>query len=71
MYRTATQYFDGPRHIGRQIMKRGVFQRAAALSDAAHVDADSLEPAGSEGACQIVKVTDAAARVREKYDWIA
>ena len=71
MCRTATQYFDGPGYIGRQIVKRGVFQRAAALSDAAHVDADSLEPADSEGACQIVKVADTAAGIREKYDWVA
>jgi hypothetical protein len=71
MYRTATQHFYGPGYIRRQIVKRGVFQRAAALSDPAHVDADRLEPAGSEGACQIAKVTDAAARIGEKYDWIA
>jgi hypothetical protein len=71
MYRTAIQYFDGSGYIGRQIVKRSVVQRAATLSDAAHIDADSLEPAGNEGACQIAKVTDAAARIREKYDWIA
>src|SRR4051812_14303225 len=71
MCRTATQHFDSPGYIGREIVKRGVFQRAAALSDAAHVDADSLEPAGSEGACQIAEVTDAAACIREKYDGIA
>ena len=71
MSRTATQYVDGPGYIGRQIVKRSVVQRAATPSDAPHIDADSLEPAGDEGACQIVKVTDAAARIREKHDWIA
>lgn len=70
MCRTTIQCFEDPGYIGRQIVKRGVFQRTATLSDAPHIDTDGLEPVGNEGACEIVEVTDAAARIREKDDGI-
>ena len=42
--------------------------RAAALSSTAHVDTDGLQPSGSEHARQIVKITAAAAGIREQHN---
>ena len=43
-------------------------ERAAALSNTAHVNRDGLQPSGSEHARQVVKITGAAARIREQHD---
>jgi hypothetical protein len=43
-------------------------ERAATLSDTAHVNGDGLQPSGTECARQVVKITGAAAGVREQHD---
>jgi hypothetical protein len=65
--RIAIQSFKNPSHIGGQIMHSDAVERAAALSSTAHVDTDGLQPSGSERARQIVKITAAAAGIREQH----
>jgi len=43
-------------------------ERAAALAGTAHVNRDGLQPSGSEHARQVVKITGAAAGIREQYN---
>ena len=66
--RTAIQSFKNPSHIGGQIVQTYAVERAAALSSTAHVNRDGLQPSGSEHTRQIVKITDAAAGIREQHD---
>ena len=66
--RTAIHSFEDPRHIGGQIVHSYAVERAATLSSTAHVNGDGLQPSGSEHACQIVKITGAAAGIREQHD---
>src|SRR5690242_5022291 len=66
--RTAIQGFKDPSHIGGQVVHSYAVERAAALSSTAHVDTDGLQPAGSEHARQIVKITAAAAGIREQHN---
>src|ERR1700722_3041807 len=66
--RTAIHSFKDPSHIGSQIVHSYAVERAAALSSTAHVDTDGLQPSGSEHARQIVKITGAAARIREQHN---
>ena len=64
--RTAIQSFKNPSHIGSQVVHGYAVERPAALSNTAHVDTDGLQPSGSERARQIVKVTAAAASIRQQ-----
>jgi hypothetical protein len=66
--RTAIHSFKDPSHIGGQIVHSRAVERAAALSSTAHVDRDGLQPSGSEHARQVVKITGAAAGIREQHD---
>src|SRR5580693_1231457 len=66
--RTAIQSFKDPSHIGGQIVHSYAVERAAALSSTAHVDTDGLQPTGSEHARQVVKITGAAAGIREQHN---
>jgi AraC family transcriptional regulator of adaptative response/methylated-DNA-[protein]-cysteine methyltransferase len=66
--RTAIQSFKDPSHIGGQVVHSYAVERAAALSSTAHVDTDGLQPSGSERARQIVKITAAAAGIREQHN---
>jgi hypothetical protein len=66
--RAAIQGFNDSGYIGRQIVHCYVFERAEAPSDAAHIDGDGLQPSGSEHARQVLKITGAAAGIREQND---
>jgi hypothetical protein len=66
--RTAIQRFKDPSHIGGQVVHSYTVERAAALSGTAHVDTNGLKPSGSEQARQIVKITAAAAGIREQHN---
>ena len=66
--RTAIQSFKDPSHIGAQVVHSYAIERAAALSSTAHVDTNGLQPSGSERARQIVKITAAAAGIREQHN---
>src|SRR5229473_4989546 len=66
--RTAIHSFEDPRHIGGQIVHSYAVERAAALSSTAHVNRDGLQPSGSEHARQVLKITAAAAGIREQHD---
>ena len=66
--RTAIHSFEDPSHIGGQIVQCRAVERAATLSNAAHIDGNGLQPSGSERARQVVKVTGAAAGIREQHD---
>src|SRR5215472_2093916 len=66
--RTAIHGFKDPSHIGGQIVHSYAVERAAALSSTAHVDRDGLQPSGSEHARQVLKITGAAAGIREQHD---
>ena len=67
MRRTAIHSFEDPSHIGGQIVHSYAVERAATLSSTAHVNGDGLQPSGSEHARQIVKITGAAAGIREQH----
>jgi hypothetical protein len=62
--RTASQRFKNPGHIGGQIVQSRAFEPAAALASTAH----GLQPSGSEHARQVLKITPAAAGIREQHD---
>jgi len=64
--RTSIHSFEDPSHIGGQIVHSYAVERAVALSSTAHVDRDDLQPTGSEHARQVVKITGAAAGIREQ-----
>jgi hypothetical protein len=66
--RTALQSFKNPSYVGGQIVHSDAVKRAAALSSTAHINRDGLQPAGSEHARQVVKITGAAAGIREQHD---
>src|SRR5258705_3096383 len=66
--RTAIHSFEDPSHIGGQIVHSYAVERAAALSSTAHVNRDGLQPSGSEHARQVVKITGAAAGIREQHN---
>ena len=66
--RTAIHSFKDPSHIGGQIVHSYAVERAAALSSTAHVNRDGLQPSGSEHARQVVKITGAAAGIREQHN---
>src|ERR1700724_1622806 len=65
---TAIHSFEDPSHIGGQIVHSYAVERAATLSSTAHVNGDGLQPSGSEHARQVVKITGAAAGIREQHD---
>src|SRR5262245_40317891 len=65
---TAIHSFEDPSHIGGQIVHSYAVERAAALSGTAHVNRDGLQPSGSEHARQVVKITGAAAGIREQHN---
>ncbi len=54
--------------VDGQIVQTYVVERAAALSSTAHVNRDGLQPSGSEHTRQVVKITGAAAGIREQHD---
>src|ERR1700730_13327811 len=64
--RADIQSFEAPSHIGGQIVHSYAVERAAALSSTAHVNRDGLQPSDSEHARQVVKITGAAAGIREQ-----
>src|SRR5262250_1245188 len=66
--RTAIHSFEDPSHIGGQIVHSYAVERAAALSSTAHVDTDGVQPTGSEHARQVLKITGAAAGIREQHN---
>src|SRR5262244_2424947 len=66
--RTAIHSFKDPSHIGGQIVHSYAVERAAALSSTAHVDTDGLQSTGSEHARQVLKITRAAAGIREQHN---
>jgi hypothetical protein len=66
--RTAIHSFEDPSHIGGQIVHSYAVERAAALSNTAHVNRDGLQPSGSKHARQVAKITGTAARIREQHD---
>jgi hypothetical protein len=66
--RTAIHSFKDPSDIGGQIVHSYAVERAAALSSTAHVDRDGLQPSGSEHARQVLKITGAAAGIREQHN---
>ena len=66
--RTAIQSFKNPGYVGGQIVHGDAVKRAAALSSTAHVDRDGLQPSGRKHARQLVKITGAAAGIREQHD---
>jgi hypothetical protein len=66
--RSAIQSFKDPSHIGSQIVQSYVVERAAALSSTTHVDTDGSQPTGGQCARQIVKITAAAAGIREQHN---
>ena len=66
--RTAIQSFKNPSYVRGQIVHSDAVKRAAALSSTAHVDTDGLQTSGSERARQIVKITAAAAGIREQHN---
>src|SRR5436189_6379283 len=68
VHRTAIHSFENPSHIGGQIVHSYAVERAAALSSTAHVNRDGLQPSGSEHARQVVKITGAAAGIREQHN---
>src|SRR5262249_6036927 len=65
--RTAIHSFEDPSHISSQIVHGYAVERAATLSSTAHVNRDGLQPSGSEHARQVVKITGAAAGIREQH----
>jgi hypothetical protein len=66
--RAAIHSFQDFGDIDGQIVQSCAVERAAALSNTAHVNGDGLEPSGSERARQIVKITAAAAGIREQHN---
>ena len=66
--RTAIHGFQHFGDVDGQIVQCRAVERAATLSDTAHVNGDGLQPSGTECARQVVKITDAAAGVREQHD---
>src|SRR5947207_11419537 len=68
VHRTAIHSFENPSHIGGQIVHSYAVERAAALSSTAHVNRDDLQPPRSKHARQMVKITGAAAGIREQHN---
>jgi len=66
--RTAIHSFEDPSHIGGQIVHSCAVERAATLSSTAHVNGDGLQPSGGEHARQVLKITGAAAGIREQHN---
>src|SRR5262245_66522291 len=66
--RTAIHSVEDSSYIGGQIVHSYPVERTAALSSTAHVNRDGLQPSGSEHARQVVKITAAAAGIREQHD---
>jgi hypothetical protein len=66
--RTAIHGFQHFGDVDGQIVQCRAVERAATLSDTAHVNGDGLQPSGTECAHQVVKITGAAAGVREQHD---
>src|ERR1700736_3684344 len=66
--RTAIQRFQDFGDVAGQIVQTCTVERAAALSSTAHINRDALQPSGSEHARQVVKITGAAAAIREQHD---
>src|SRR5207237_5744712 len=66
--RTAIQSFKNPSYVGGQIVHSYAVERAATLSSTAHVNGDGLQPSGSEHARQVLKITRAAAGIREQHN---
>jgi hypothetical protein len=68
MRRTAIHGFQDFGDIAGQIMQSCAIERAATLSNSAHVNGDGLEPSDSERVRQIVKIAGAAASISEQHD---
>src|SRR5262245_30604630 len=66
--RPANHSFEDTSHIGGQIVHTYALERTAALSSTAHVNGDGLQPSGSEHARQVLKITAAAAGIREQHN---
>ncbi len=66
--RAAIHSFQDSGDVDGQIVQSYAVERAAALSGTAHVNRDSLQPSGSEDARQVVKITSAAAGIREQHN---
>ncbi len=66
--RTAIHSFKDPSHIGGQIVYGYAVERTATFSSTAHVNRDGLQPSGSQNARQVLKITAAAAGIREQHD---
>jgi hypothetical protein len=66
--RAAIHSFHDFGDVDGQIVQSCAVERAATLSNTAHVGRDGLEPSGSERACQALEITGAAAGVREQHD---
>jgi hypothetical protein len=66
--RAAIHSFEDTSHIGGQIVHSYTVERAATLPSTAHVNGDGLQPSGSEHARQVLKITGAAAGIREQHN---
>src|SRR5712675_3730222 len=66
--RAAIHSFQDFGDVDGQIVHTYAVERAAALSGTAHVNRDGLQPSGSEYTRQVVKITGAAAGIREQHD---
>jgi hypothetical protein len=66
--RAAIHSFHDNGDVDGQIVQTYAVERAAALSSTAHVNRDGLQPSGSEYTRQVVKITGAAAGIREQHD---
>jgi hypothetical protein len=66
--RAAIHGFQDFGDVDGQIVQTYAVERAAALSSTAHVNRDGLQPSGGEHTRQVVKITGAAAGIREQHD---
>src|SRR5215831_10791289 len=69
---TRADCLDDARNVTGQIVQGcAVVERAATACNTAHINRDGLKPSGCKDAGQIIKITDATARIREQHDWYA
>ena len=68
---TEADCLDDARNVTGQIVQGCAVERAATACNTAHINRDGLKPSGCKHASQIIKITDATARIREQHDWYA
>ena len=66
--RAAIHSFQDFCDVDGQIVQTCDVERAAALPSTAHINRDCLQPFGSEHARQVLKITGAAAGIREQHN---